>query len=440
MTDSMDTSKAVTDWLNSMKQASRTQYSGRWETWLEYCQKKGLPDNGDKQLEDMKRRRQSGDNSEKYLYDNELPKFFAYLTSEFRSKITKEPLSENGASGVSTAVRSFFAYHRYTLEIRKESMPSSQKMVKKYEDHAFDIYQLRAMFAQGNLEERTVLSIGKDLWLRVGDFGNLSRQVILLMIQREAEKAEAEKRQPDIIEFLLTTEKEREPASCHLSRESIEMLKEYLRTCSDSNLAKLFPLTEDSLNDILVRLAKKAKITLTGRIRWHCLRKFGITVLHGKVQEPVMKFMVGKHITEDLRTYIQANNEPYKAFKLIEPLISLTKSNGNGNLTLAKELEEIKKERFKRLAFERLIEKTTPREVMEEAMKELAAEFGMAFKVEKIIKTKQKSGLELTDTLPELTIETKTVLPDVDSFIEQLSEKIEKKDLERVLKENGNGD
>ncbi|HSV49757.1 MAG TPA: hypothetical protein VLH35_05525, partial [Candidatus Acidoferrales bacterium] len=75
MTDSMDTSKAVIDWLNSMKQASRTQYSGRWDTWLEYCKKKGLPDSGDAQIEDMKRRRQSCDNSEKYLYDNELPKF-----------------------------------------------------------------------------------------------------------------------------------------------------------------------------------------------------------------------------------------------------------------------------------------------------------------------------------------------------------------------------
>jgi hypothetical protein len=389
----------------------------------------------------MKRRRQSTDNSEKYAYDNELPKFFAYLTTEYRSKISGVgALSENGASGVSTAVRSFFAYHRYTLEIRKEAMPSSQKMVKKFEDHSFDIYQLRAMFAQGNLEERTVLSCGKDLWLRVNDFGNLSKVVIETLIKREEEKAEAEKRQPDIIEFPLMTEKEREPASCHLSKESVDLLKEYLRTCPDYKSEKLFPLTEDALNDILKRLAKKAKITETGRVRWHCLRKFGITLLHGKVQEPVMKFMVGKHITEDLRTYIQANNEPYKAFKLIEPLISLTKNNGNGNLTLAKELEEIKKERFKLLASLKLIEKVTPKEVMEEAIKELAAEYGIALKTERTAKTKPKSGLDLTDTMPELTIETKTIVPDIDTFMIQLSQKIEKQDLERIMQENGNGD
>lgn len=428
----MDNSKAVTDWLNSMKNpASRTQYLGRWETWLEYCRKHGSPDSGDLQLEDMKRRRQSTDNSEKYFYDNEIPKFFVYLTTEYKQKITKEPLSENGASGTTTAVRSFFAYHRYSLEIRKESLPSPQKMIKKFEDHAFDIYQLRAMFAQGNLEERTVLSCGKDLWLRVNDFSNLSREVIELLIKRETEKAENEKRQPDIIEFMLTTVKEREPACCHLSKESVDLLNEYLRTYPN-NSVKLFPLTEDALNDTLKRLAKKAKITVTGRVRWHCLRKFGITQLHGKVQEPVMKFMVGKHIAEDLRTYIQANNEPYKAFKLIEPLISLTKLNGNnGNSQLAKELEDLKKATFKQMALMKIIEKLTPKEEMQKAIEELAEEFGIKLKTRTKVKSMSEGG-----TLETYQI---TEIPDLDTFINKLGETIEKKDLERVLAENGNG-
>ena len=109
------------------------------------------------------------------------------------------------------------------------------------------------------------------------------------------------------------------------------------------NSQKLFPLSEDALNELLKRLAEKSKITATGRIRWHCLRKFGVTLMHGKVTEPVMKYVTGKHIDKSLRTYVQGDQENYKAFKMVEPLISLTKTNGNGNSQLSKEWEELKK-------------------------------------------------------------------------------------------------
>lgn len=235
-----------------ISKSSRAQYSSRWKIWLDYCKKKGLPDNGDSQLEDMKRRRLSNDNSEKYLYDNELPKFFIWLTTEYVGPKSHEPLSENGAASQTTAVRSFFAFHRYPLEIKKEAIPSVDKIVQKYEDHSFDIYQLRAMYVQGDLKERTILSCGKDLWLRAGDFVNISRSFVENLLQREQEKAENEKRDTDVIEFELITQKEKEVASCHFSNESIELLKEYLRTYEQNwHSQKLFPVKEDALNDLL---------------------------------------------------------------------------------------------------------------------------------------------------------------------------------------------
>jgi sRNA-binding carbon storage regulator CsrA len=85
------------------------------------------------------------------------------------------------------------------------------------------------MFHHGDLRERTVLSCGKDLWLRAGDFLKIPREQIELTIKREDEKALNEKREPDIIEFELITHKEGEPANCHLSHESIELLREYAR-------------------------------------------------------------------------------------------------------------------------------------------------------------------------------------------------------------------
>lgn len=299
-----------------------------------------------------------------------MPKLFRWLTTEFIGKNTKKPYSESSALTVITAVRSFFAYHRYTLEIRKEALPSSEKVTGVYEDHAFDTYQLRSMFNQGDLKERTILACGKDLFLRVGDFANLSRDFIELTIKREEEKAENENRPLDIVQFELTTEKEKEPCSSHLSRETIELLKDYLKSYPKTD--RLFPLTDDALTDVLRRLAEKAKITVTGRICWHCLRKFSITVMHDQIEESVMKYMTGKHISKDLKTYIQKNNADYKAFKKIEPQISLTKQNGNGKAN--KELEELRKENSELKRMFKLLAEAQSEEVTKNLFAKLKAE------------------------------------------------------------------
>jgi len=416
----MDNSKTVVEWLNSLKsKKTKWQYQNRWAIWLDYCRTKGTLSNGDAQLEDMKQRRQSNDNTVKYFYDNEVPKFFQWLKTEYKGKTTNKPLSESSALAVSTAIRSFFSYHRYSLEIKKEALPSSEKVTSKYEDHAFDIYQLRAMFNQGDLKERTILACGKDLWLRVGDFISLKRELIELMIKREEETTQNESRETDIVEFELTTEKEKEPCSCHLSRETVEMLKEYLRTYPKTS-EKLFDVNEDALNYMLRRLAEKAKITITGRIRWHCLRKFGITLMHGKITEPVMKYMTGKHISKDLRTYIQNNKETFKAFKLVEPLISLTKSNGNGNIQLAKELEELKKERYRIQFLVKYLEKLTPEKEKQRILTEIAKELG------------------IETVYPIMYGETTERAQKLEDVIDIYTEAFIKKDLERILKENGN--
>jgi len=420
MTNDVNTDKAVVEWIASAKsKQTAAEYENRWTIWLQYCKVKHMLLNGTEQLEDMKKRRLSNDNTQKYFYDNEVPNFFRWLKTEFKGTKTKKPLSENSALAVTTAVRSFFAYHRYSLEIKKDALPSSEKATQTYVDHQFDIYQLRAMFQQGDLKERTILACGKDLWLRAGDFASLGHDLIELTIKREEELAENEHRDTDTLEFELMTEKEKEPCSCHLSKETIELLKDYLKTYPSTN-GHLFQLTEEALTDLLRRLADKSKITLSGRVRWHCMRKFGITLMHGKVTEPVMKYMCGKHISKDLKTYIQNNRETFKAFKLIEPLISLTKSNGNGSGQLAKQLEELKKERFKLMIMQKLIEKTTPKQVMQNAMEEIERELGI---------TKETVHILYGD--PEKT-------PDLTTRIGAAGEALAKKDLERILKENGN--
>ncbi len=424
MTDTVNTDKAVVEWIASAKsKQTATEYENRWTIWLQYCKVKHMLLSGTEQLEDMKKRRQCDDNTQKYFYDNEVPNFFRWLKTEFRGTKTKKPLSENSALAVTTAVRSFFAYHRYALDIKKDALPSSEKATQTYVDHQFDIYQLRKMFQQGDLKERTILACGKDLWLRAGDFASLSRDLVELTIKREQELAENEHRDTDTAEFELMTEKEKEPCSCHLSKETIELLTDYLKTYPSTN-GHLFALTEEALSDLLRRLAEKSKITVNGRIRWHCMRKFGITLMHGKVTEPVMKYMVGKHISMDLKTYIQNSRETFKAFKLIEPLISLTKSNGNGSGQLAKQLEELRIERFKLMIYYKLIEKSLSKEKQAQTLNEVAKELGLID--EKEVRT------ILADDV------TKPTPLDLDTKVSRLAKEYADKDLERTLKENGN--
>jgi len=209
MKSEMDNSEATLEWLSSKRKRTAREYRDRFEIWLEYCRTKGIPSTGSEQLEDMKKRRLSNDNTVKYFYDDEVPKFFLWLQKDYKGKTTTKPLSESSALSMTTAVRSFFSYHRYRLEIRKEALPSSEKVGKKYTDHKFDIYQLREMFNRGDLKERTILACGKDLWLRVSDFTSLERDMIELVIKRGEEKAEAENRDIDVIEFEITTGKEK---------------------------------------------------------------------------------------------------------------------------------------------------------------------------------------------------------------------------------------
>jgi hypothetical protein len=100
---------------------------------------------------------------------------------------------------------------------------------------------------------------------------------------------------------------------------------------------------------------------------------------------------------------------------------------------MAKQLEEMKKQTFKQMAILKLIEKLTPKEKMAEAMQELAEEYGM-----KIEQPKQPKKVELEPV--ELVQKSTMELPEssLENFVSDLGTTLEKKSLERFIKENGN--
>jgi hypothetical protein len=158
-----DKSESVFAWLESCKESSRGQYLNRWALWLEYCKTHGLPTSGDLQLKDMKQRKDNHDNAEKFFYDNEVPKYFQWLKNEYVTKNENQKLLEEGSAlSTVTGVRSFFTFHRYPLQIQKGKLPSSDSIRNKKTDYPFNVYTVRQVFNHGNLEERTVLAVGKD--------------------------------------------------------------------------------------------------------------------------------------------------------------------------------------------------------------------------------------------------------------------------------------
>jgi hypothetical protein len=175
----LDDSKAITERLDSCKsRQTRDDYKRFWNHWITYCQEKGLPKNGSVIPEDMKKRRLSSDQKEKYFYDNEVVKFFKWVQTDFKGKIGR-PLTDSSALSYTTPVRSFFAYQRYTLEVQKARLPTIEEVQRTETDHAFDIYQLREMSQYDDLTDRTILSCGEDLWLRGGDFAKIRHHSLL---------------------------------------------------------------------------------------------------------------------------------------------------------------------------------------------------------------------------------------------------------------------
>jgi hypothetical protein len=146
----MTKKNAQTEWPDSLKsERTKTEYEDRFAIWLQYCKLKGIPQDANAQILDIQKRRLSQNNTEKYFYDNEIPKFFQWLKTEYKGKRSNKPLSEGSALATTTAIRSFFAHHRYSLDVK--GLPNTEHIKSEFEDYGFNIYELRSMYSIADL-------------------------------------------------------------------------------------------------------------------------------------------------------------------------------------------------------------------------------------------------------------------------------------------------
>jgi len=156
------------------------------------------------------------------------------------------------------------------------------------------------MFEVANLKERTILCLAVDTGLRISDFLSI----------RKADLPPLDKEPP--IAFELLTQKEKIPAHCFLSQESVDLIKTYLPALRKKNNFYLFSsngkshISDEAISKMLKRLAEKAQIELNGkRLSFHCFRKMFLSAsIDSGIGLTAGKLMCGKAVPKSDSTYL----------------------------------------------------------------------------------------------------------------------------------------
>ena len=126
--------------------------------------------------------------------------------------------------------------------------------------------------------------------------------------------------------FTLLTKKEKIPAHCFLSQESIDLLRTYLPTLKKKDNLHLFSsngrshISDEAISKMLNRLAEKAQIDLNGKsLKFHCFRKMFLSAsIDSGIGLTAGKKLCGKAIARSDDTYLTT-------VKLREKFIQLKK-------------------------------------------------------------------------------------------------------------------
>jgi len=237
--------------------------------------------------EDLK----SEDTFQRKRFERELEKFHAY--------VKEQGISTNSARTLCQGLRQFFNYYEVGIKLKRGSQVSKAVLTDK--TYPLTIEEIRKMFAVGDLKQRLLLSMAKDLALRIGDFVKI-KKTDLPDLNQEAP-----------IPFDVMTGKEEVLAKGHLSAETVELLKTYLPTIKDKTNPYLFPtngnlgINEQTVNWNLKELAKKAEIFVpkSKRLSFHCFRKlFLSTGKNLNVDPDIVKALCGKSVDASILTYM----------------------------------------------------------------------------------------------------------------------------------------
>lgn len=296
----------------------------------------------------------------------------------------------NTVRAETSTVRAFCRDNATTLIVQRRKIAKA-KSAKG--EHEFTRGELSKMFYIADVREKAILSTGISLGYNIEDFLDLKRD----FIESSVNKSIAEK--IDFIGFDYERGKTGVTYRSHLIPESVNSLKDWF-TYIDAKRAEkglgksefVFcngngsHLDEQTINNILKDLVKKAAIVTTGQIRFHLLRKFLMDALHDSGFDSwETKRAVGKEVPTSDDTYLKGlSRKVSEKFPKAYEYIRLS-GYANHNHTRIEDLEqkltamEIKLESMaiENQTLRRIIEFAIPKEKVQNAIEKLANEYGI---------------------------------------------------------------
>jgi site-specific recombinase XerD len=217
---------------------------------------------------------------------------------KFHSHLIESGYSINSARNMTLGIRQLFRYYQMSVTMRSGSKVS--QTVKTTKNFPLTIEHVRKMFQVANLKERTVLTLAVDTGLRISDFLAIKKTDLPPLDQEPP------------IAFTLLTQKEKIPAHCFLSQETVNQLKTYLPTLKKKNNEYLFAsngkshISDEAVSKMLNRLAEKAQINLNGKsLTFHCFRKMFLSdSIDSGIGLTAGKKLCGKAIARSDDTYL----------------------------------------------------------------------------------------------------------------------------------------
>jgi integrase len=244
-------------------------------------------------------------------YKNRAARFEKEI-ERFHSYLIEKGYSINSARNMTLGIRQLFRYYQMPITMRSGSKVS--QTVQTTKNFPLTIEHIRKMFQVANLKERTVLALAVDTGLRISDF----------LAIKKADLPPLDEEPP--IAFTLLTQKEKIPAHCFLSQETVDQLKTYLPTLRKKDNVYLFAsngkshISDEAVSKMLDRLAEKAQIDLNGKsLTFHCFRKMFLSAsIDSGIGLTAGKKLCGKAIARSDDTYLTT-------VKLREKFIQLKK-------------------------------------------------------------------------------------------------------------------
>jgi len=223
-------------------------------------------------------------------FEREIEKFHAHLI--------EQKYSINTARTSTLGIRQLFRYYEMPTRLRTGSRVT--KTVKTSKSFPLRIQQVREMFNVANLKERVLLSMATDLGLRISDFLKIKRTDLPDLSQEPP------------IPFDVMTGKEDVIAHGFLSKETVDLLRIYLKTIERKRNQHIFPsngkcaISQDRINSWLKDLAKKARISIQNKqLSFHCFRKMFLSAsIDSGIGLTAGKKMCGKAIPKSDDTYL----------------------------------------------------------------------------------------------------------------------------------------